>query len=113
MILELLRQLCGIFKFTIYFTILLIGTFNIDVEIIKRGCFGVNPNTGAVCLTEQDTIKEQRDILVSEFGTKVQPLQMGSLKGGQLCIAGTSGSTGLYFVWLLLMMPTLIAMTLQ
>jgi hypothetical protein len=44
------------------------GTFNIDIEIIKRGCFGVNPKTGAICLTDQDTIKEQRDILESEFG---------------------------------------------
>lgn len=91
----------------------MIGILNIDVEIIKRGCFGVNPNTGAVCLTDQDTTKEQRNILVSEYETKVQPLQIKSLNGGQLCIAGTSGSTGLYFVWLSIMMPTLIAMTLQ
>jgi len=110
--LELLPQ-CGIFSFTLYSTILLIGILNIDVEIIKRGCFGVNPNTGAVCLTDENTIKEQRDILVSEYGTKVQPLQIKTLNGGQLCIAGTSGSTGLYFVWLSIMMPTLIAITLQ
>ena len=109
---ELFRQ-CGIFSFAFYSTILLIGTFNIDVEIIKSGCFGVNPNTGAICLTDQDTIKEQRDILESEFGTKVQPHRIGSLNGGQLCIVGTSGSTGLHFVWLLLMMPTFIAITLQ
>ncbi|CAG2257918.1 unnamed protein product [Mytilus edulis] len=99
---------CGSLRGSVKFSMPPLG--EATVTFYLRDCFAVNKNTEFGCYTDQNTLNDQKAILVKQFEDDLKSLnvQVGDIQNGEFCIKndGTNKSCTLMFssVWLLIML---------